>query len=551
MGTKTLQTADQEAVKVQTDHLEMFRNPPSPLKLSERDIPLRRNDRQNPRDFSKRTASGTIIKGTHDDPFLPPLPYPVQTYSTCSPRQDGKVIFGILWTAEGQNGLENVGRMHLPSPTKSTPMKAVFSDIAPVSLIRHSAIMKHYTPPLSKNSPSVVKTDDQTLTTGVYIPTTCGFLKYTGASILPYRLSREFPSDPFYVSPELKSFQDDQTHINIEETLISLPLDVIGVCTLPIVMPMNNKITFMIQFLVVQDIFPLDGIDSRDIDMVVDVASVGSGLFWPHPLGITPVVERGKPRVHLSDSGLIELIALGVLKDIDDTRRHGTVGVAVWFGRNSRFNESAILDVDFKDTQFSIMGSEDDIVQLVAITFALEKVGKMFLQMGVVTTGVNVAIPSKDVVRLMGRVALQRNIPLKNGWNWLATAEFLRRLKYKIAAEFLDLHRWEQLNEVVEFAREGPKPDNSDMVYEAAEVWVASKLSEKKVCKWVGHGSGLGEKLLKDLEGIGRWDENKKSVHEILEGDWRVRGHPNFLDISKMRRRLEEAIPRVCENTAF
>ncbi|KAF3922525.1 hypothetical protein ABW21_db0201329 [Orbilia brochopaga] len=430
-------------------------------------------------------------------------------------------------------------------------MKAIFSDVASISLIRHSAIVKHYTPPLSKDSPSVLKVDDQTLTTGLYIPTTSGFFKYTSSSILPYRLSQEFPSDPFYVSTEFRSFRDDQDHINIEETLIPLPLDVVGVCTLPIVLPMNTKVTFTAQFLVVQDIFPLDGIDSRDVDMVIDVASIGSGLFWPHPLGITPVVERGRPRLHLNDSGMVELIALGVLKDLDDNRRYGTVGVAVWFGRNSMFNDSTTMHVDFGDTQFAVMESEDDIVQLVAITFALEKVGKLFSDMGVVATGLNIAIPSKEVVKLMSRVALQRNIPVRNGWDWLSTAEFLRRLKYKIAAEFLDLQRWKELDEVVEFAREGPKPDNPDMVYEAAEVWVASKLAEKRVCRWVGHDLGLGQKLLKDLDGVGRWDESKKSVYEILEGDWRVRGQPVFLDISKMRRRLEEAVPRVCENTAF
>ncbi|KAF3922536.1 hypothetical protein ABW21_db0203063 [Orbilia brochopaga] len=88
----------------------MFRDSPTSLKLSERDIPLRRNDRDNPRDFSKRTASGTIIKGTYDDPFLPPLPYPVQMYSTCSPRQDGKVIFGTMWGSEEENGLEDISR---------------------------------------------------------------------------------------------------------------------------------------------------------------------------------------------------------------------------------------------------------------------------------------------------------------------------------------------------------------------------------------------------------------------------------------------------------
>ncbi|KAJ6256860.1 hypothetical protein Dda_8730 [Drechslerella dactyloides] len=522
------------------------RNSPSRLTLSERDIPLRKNDKENPRDFSKRTPSGTVIKGTHDDPFLPPLPYPVQTYSTCSPRQDGRVVFGISWSIEDDNGLDKLPRMHLPSPTKNSPMKVIFSDIAPVSLIRHSAIMKHYTAPLSKGSPSVIKEDDQTLTIGLYIPMTSGFFKFTGTSILPYRLSREFPSDPFYVSTELKNFQDNHDSPRLEETLIPLPLDVLGVCTLPIVMPMNNRVTFTMQFLVVENIFPLDGPGSHDIDMAIDVAAVGSGAFWTHPMGVTPVVERGKPRLHLSDSGMIELITAGVLKDIDGTERFGKVGVAVWFGRNSIFNQSATVDVDLGHAQYAMMNAEDDIVQLVALTFALEKVGDMFSKLGVVTTGVNVAMPSKEVVRLMGKVGEQRNVPTKPGWGWLNIIEFLRRLKYKIAAEYLDLQRWEQLDEVVELAREGPKQKNdSEMVYEAEEVWIASKLAEKKICKWVGHGLRVGEKLLKDLEGVGRWDENKKSVHEIVEAGWRVRGYPPFLDIGKMRKRLEDAVPGV------
>ncbi|KAF3909301.1 hypothetical protein ABW20_dc0108220 [Dactylellina cionopaga] len=313
-------------------------------------------------------------------------------------------------------------------------------------------------------------------------------------------------------------------------------------------MPMDDKSTFIQQFLIVEDIYPLNGPSSKDVDMVIDIDGFAAGAYWPHPWGIVPVVEIGRARVHLNTRGMIEMLAVGVMKEYNKETKRGKVGIAAWFGRHSLYNHATTVEVDFNEPQYSLLSTEDDIVQMVALTFALEKVAAMFLEMGVVTTGVNIAIPSREIRNIMVKVVNQRIVPSKHGWSWLAVMEFLRRLKYKMEAEFLDLERWAELKEIIEFAQRGEKKLNKEMVYEAAEVWVYSMTAEQKGCRWFRQKQYIGKQLLKDLQDAGPWEECKKAVHEIREGDYRIRGWPTFLEIGKTRKRLEEAIPRVSEN---
>ncbi|KAF3922609.1 hypothetical protein AA313_de0206772 [Arthrobotrys entomopaga] len=516
----------------------------SQIKFTARDIPLRKNDKENPRDYSKRTPSGTVIKGTHEDPFLPPLPYPVRTYRTCGAKPGEKVIFGVHWGTVMENGLEKMKRLSVPSPTKQQLMRVVFCDVTQVSLIRHSSFIRHYAPPVHSSSASVSKNNC------VYMPTTLGWFKFAAGSCLPYRPIGDL-MDHFFYSPELKTCADSHDFDNIADSLIPLPLEVLGFVTLPIVLPMDTRATYIQQFLIVDDIFPLDGHGADDIDMVIDIEGFGSGAYWPHPWGIVPVIEKGKARVHTNKRGMIELITIGVLKEYDDEMKKATIGIGTWFGRNSMYNHATTVEMDLTEPQFAMLSSEYDIVQMVAMIFALEKCAAMFTEMGVVATGVNIAVPSKDVHQLINSMKDRRVIPLKEGWNWLAVMEFLKRLKYRIEAEFLDLQKWEPLREVVEFAAKGKKDMSRDMVYDAAEVWSSGVIAEKKGCQWFGGEKEAGEKLLKDLEALGRWEEWKKGVHEIKEGDFKIRGWPTFLDIGKARQRIEEAVPRVCKNTAF
>ncbi|KAK6527314.1 hypothetical protein TWF281_010500 [Arthrobotrys megalospora] len=522
-----------------------IRGKASRISLSARDIPLRKHDKENPRDYSKRTPSGTVIKGTHDDPFLPPLPYPIQTYRTCGPKEHEKIVFGVTWGSEGQNGLQSIKRMSIPSPTKSDPIKAIFSDITCCSLIRESAFIKHYMGPVEPGPPSVAQGND------LYIPTTYGWFKYNPASILPYQVAREYPTDYFYFSPELKSCQDNQAYEDLEESLVPLPLVVIGVCLLPVVLPMDHSAVFTQQFLIVEDIFPFGGPTSEDIDIVIDIEGFATGAFWPHPWGPLPVVERGRHRVHLNNRGMIEVIAIGVMKEFDKDTCIGKVGTAVWFGRGSAFNHGTTVEIDFKDPQYHMLTANEDIVQMVALTFGLEKVAAMFTEMGVAVTGVNMAIPSRAVVEIVTRLEPQKAIPAKHGWSWLAVIEFLKRLRYKIETEFLDIAKWEQLAEVIAFATKGEKKLNKDMVYDAVEVWSRCLAAEQKGFKWAGHGQDPGKRLLKELEGLTRWEECKRGVHQVTEADWKLRGWPPFMEIGKMRKRLDDAVPRTCENTAF
>ncbi|KAF3286233.1 hypothetical protein TWF970_009779 [Orbilia oligospora] len=517
----------------------------SRITLSVRDIPLRKHDKENPRDFSQRTPSGTVIKGTHDDPFLPPLPYPIQTYRTCVMKDYEKVIFGMTWAPDGQNGLDSMKRMNIPSPTKSTPMRAIFSDITCASLIRESAFIKHFTGPIDPGSPSVAQGND------LYIPTTYGWFKYNQTSILPYQIDKDYPADYFYFTPELKRCQDNQSYEDLENSLLPLPIVVIGVCLLPIVLPTDHNAVYTQQFLIVEDPFPLSGSLSEDIDLVIDIEGFATGAFWPHPWGSLPVVEKGRHRVHLNSRGMVEAIAISVMKAYNEETHIGTVGTAVWFGRGSVFNHGTTVEVNFQDQQYHMLNTKDDILQMVALTFGLEKVAAMFTEMGVVLTGVNMAIPSQEVIKIVTKLGARKIIPAKNGWSWLAVIEFLRKLRYTIETEFLDVSKWEQLAEVIAFATLGEKKLNKDMVYNAVEVWHRCRLAEKKGMKWANHGQDSGKQLLKDLEEIPRWEESKKSVHEVHEADWRLRGWPTFIEIGKMRKRLDEAVPRICENTAF
>ncbi|KAK6329783.1 hypothetical protein TWF730_006082 [Orbilia blumenaviensis] len=515
------------------------------ITLSARDIPLRKHDKENPRDYSKRTPSGTVIKGTHDDPFLPPLPYPIHTYRTCGPREYEKIVFGITWGPEPDNNLDSLRRMNIPSPTKSTPMRAVFSDITCASLIRESAFINHYMGPADPESPCVTRGND------LFIPTTYGWFKYTPSSILPYHVAREYQFNYFYFAPELKSCQDNQAYEDLEGSLIPLPMEVIGVCLLPVVLPMDNTAVFTQQFLVVKDLFPLAGGESDDIDLVIDIEGFATGAFWPHPWGSLPVVEKGRHRVHLNSRGMIEAIAIGVIKEFNQETGMGKVGTAVWFGRGSIFNHGTTVEVDFRDQQYHMLTENEDIIQMVALTFGLEKIAAMFTEMGVFTTGVNLSVPSQEVIKIVTKLGLQKAVPAKNGWSWLAVIEFLRRLRYKIETEFLDVSVWDQMTEVIAFATKGEKKLNKDMVYDAVEVWNRCHVAEKRGLKWTSHGVDAGTQLLKDLESLPRWDESKKAVHEVSEADWKLRGWPTFMEIGKMRKRLEEAVPRLCENTAF
>ncbi|KAK6332972.1 hypothetical protein TWF718_010799 [Orbilia javanica] len=518
---------------------------PSRIALSARDIPLRKHDKENPRDYSKRTPSGTVIKGTHDDPFLPPLPYPIQTYRTCGPKEFEKIVFGASWGPDVDNGLDSMKRMNIPSPTKSTPLRAIFSDITCASLIRQSAFLKHYNGPVDPGSPSVSQGVD------LYIPTTYGWFKYNQSSILPYHVSRDYQSSYFYFTTELKKCQDNQAYEDLEGSLIPLPIKVIGVCLLPVVLPTDHNAVFTQQFLIVEDPFPLGGPSSQDIDLVIDIEGFATGAFWPHPWGPLPVVEKGRHRVHLNNRGMIEAIVISVMKDYNEETQIGTVGTAVWFGRGSIFNHGTTVEVNFRDQQYHMLNTKEDILQMVALTFGLEKVAAMFTEMGVVVTGINMAVPSQEVIKIVTKLGTQKAVPAKNGWSWLAVIEFLRRLRYKIETEFLDVSKWEQLAEVIAFATVGEKKLNKEMVYDAAEVWARCRAAGKKGMKWTSHGEDAGKRLLKDLELVTRWDGIKKSVHEVHEADWRLRGWPSFMEIGKMRKRLDDAVPRVCENTAF
>ncbi|EPS42198.1 hypothetical protein H072_3961 [Dactylellina haptotyla CBS 200.50] len=424
-------------------------------------------------------------------------------------------------------------------------MKAIFSDTTPISLIRYSALLEHYAGPTAPTSSAVTKEDS------VYIPTTNGWFKFTPDSLMPYRVVGDPLDDYFFYCPILETCTDDRDFTGIEDSLIPLPLDAIGVCTLPVVLPMDDRVTFIQQFLIVEDIYPLGGSATKDVDMVIDIDGFASGAYWPHPWGIVPVVERGKAKLHISKRGTIEMIAIGILNEYNKESKKGTIGAGVWFGRTSMFNHAMTVEVDFSDPQYAMLTTENDIVQMVALTFAFEKVAALFLEIGVVSTGISIAVPSQEVQQLVNGVANERVLPSRNGWAWLAVIEFLRKLKYKIETEFLDLQKWEQLGEVIEFAAKGVKKLSKDMVYEAADVWVWSTIAEKQGCQWFGNQKSTGRQLLRDLEALGRWNESKKSIHEVIEGDYKLRGWPIFMDIGKMRRRIDDAVPRLSENTAF
>ncbi|KAK6512607.1 hypothetical protein TWF481_001490 [Arthrobotrys musiformis] len=518
---------------------------PSRITLSARDIPLRKHDKENPRDYSKRTPSGTIIKGTHDDPFLPALPYPIQTYRTCGPKEFEKIVFGVTWGPPSINGLDSMRRMSIPSPTKSTPISVIFSDITCCSLIRHSAFIKHFAGPVDPGSPSVMRGDD------LFIPTTYGWFKYNQSSILPYSVARSYIFHHFYFTPDLTRSSDEQSRGDLQDSLIPFPMLVIGVCLLPIVLPMDPGVVYTQHFLIVEDPFPLDGPGSEDIDLVIDIEGFGTGSFWPHPWGCLPVVEKGRHRVHLNNRGMIECLALGVMKEFNEETYMGKVGLAVWFGKGSVFNHGTTVDIDFRDHQYHMLNTKEDVLQMVAFTFGLEKVAAMFTEMGVMVTGINIAIPSQEVARIVTKIGSQKTIPTKKGWSWLAVMEFLSKLRFKIEAEYLLLEQWEQLGEVIAFAHVGDKKLNKDMVYDAGEIWSRCRVAERRGYKWTSHGEGAGEQLVKDLDALPKWEEHKKSVHQVSEADFSLRGWPYFMEIGKMRRRLDETVPRISETTAF
>ncbi|KAF3938767.1 hypothetical protein ABW19_dt0201032 [Dactylella cylindrospora] len=430
-------------------------------------------------------------------------------------------------------------------------MKVIFSDVAPISLMRFSSFKQHYSPPPSPTSPTVMATSNKAL----YIPSTFGFLKYTQTSMVRYRDTAQYPAEHYFFSMELRPVEGDKNDFQkIADTIIPLSLNVVGVCILPVVMPMDSKTTYTVQFLIVEDPFPLGGPDTKDVDMVIDIDGLACGSFWPHERGVVPVIERGKPKIHLNSNRICELLAVGVCKELNTDTGKGKVGVTVWFGRDSVYNHSSTVEVDFNDNQYYWLRDEDT-VQMIAVTYALEKLAAMFLETAVIAAGVRVAVPSHEVVRIVMEIEKQRIVPTKKGWSWLAVMEFLRRLQYKMEAEYLDLKKWEQLDEIVELARKGEKKVDPTRVYSPAEIWAYSDAAEKRGCRWVGYKEQAGTLLLKEIEeaeALNRWDESrKKGVYEIRESDWMVRGWPSFLDTARCRRMAPHAVPRVNENQAL